>query len=204
MHLGPARRGEAAVDLEQQEARGVEPRLAHAVGQVGLAPGALLGVVGEGRVVLLDPGPVVAPGLEGPQGRADRNVTHGDRQAHAEHLEGPHDLALGAVPVPACPPVDVLVAGQDLGQQRLVDPTAAHLEGRAAVAHQLGVAGELAAVVAEPVLGDPAVHDQAAAALVDRLAAQAHLGAVEQVEDVEALVGGERRSPAPASGHARA
>ena len=63
----------SALALGQEEARGVEPRLTHPAGEVGTRHAALLGVVGEGAGVDVEPGVLVTAGLE----RADRHVRRG-------------------------------------------------------------------------------------------------------------------------------
>ena len=74
MDLGPARRGDASVDLEEQKTRRVEPGLGGALVQVALTPRALLGVVGEGRVVLFEPGRLIVMGFEVSKDGSFRNL----------------------------------------------------------------------------------------------------------------------------------
>jgi hypothetical protein len=66
MHLGPVEAHDLAVGLGEEEAGRVEPVFGLAVGDVLDGPAGLVGVVGEGGVVDLEPRRLVLPGHERP------------------------------------------------------------------------------------------------------------------------------------------
>ena len=153
-------------------------------------PGALLGVVGEGRVVLLEPGLLVAMGLEVSKREAVGNRLDRNGQRDAQQLQHADDGAprvlarLG----PRVHQSTDFVDSSRFAEQVVVEVAAAHLDGGVLVAVGHGVLSEGAILVVEPVLRAPAVHDDATAAFVNGFASEEGFGAVEQTQDIESLL----------------
>ena len=71
-----------------QEPLEVDPVGRHALAQQVDGPAALFGVSGESAVVGVDPGLLVAPGLEGPGGQGPRGRHDGGSEGEGDaHLE---------------------------------------------------------------------------------------------------------------------
>ncbi len=82
--LGPAEAGQPPVALVQEESAGVEPWLVLAVDHVVARPPSLFLVAGEGPVVHLQPGVLVAAGDERPDGQVG---PHGERERDPHLVE---------------------------------------------------------------------------------------------------------------------
>jgi hypothetical protein len=93
------------------------------------------------------------------------------------------------------------VLGEHGFEQLFVKSAAAHLNRGVLAAAEECVTLQVFVLVPQPVLGRPAVHHRATVHLVNGFTAEFRLGAVEQIKNIEALIGRQGRRHMPRIAH---